>query len=98
MRICIVGGGIVGLTSGLYLARRAADANNNSSLNLDSDFAISDLVDKATTMRDRSTDSALEVTVLTDATTPNTTADGAAGIWGPYLLKDTPVEDQRCCN
>ncbi len=26
MRICIVGGGIVGLTTGLYLQRRAANA------------------------------------------------------------------------
>ncbi len=40
-------------------------------------------------------DSRLSVTVLTDRTTPHTTADGAAGIWGPYLLTGTPLGDQE---
>ncbi|XP_076061167.1 D-amino acid oxidase 2 isoform X5 [Oratosquilla oratoria] len=31
------------------------------------------------------------VRIVTEATTPHTTADGAAGLWGPYIIEDTPV-------
>ena len=62
MKIVIVGGGIVGISTALYLKRR-----------------------------DRSAD----VTIVSDKITPETTADGAAGIWGIYLLKNTPIEKQR---
>ena len=62
MRIVIAGGGIIGLTTGLYLLERNAGH---------------------------------EVTIVTAVTSPDTTADGAAGIWGPYLLGDTPIERQR---
>jgi glycine/D-amino acid oxidase-like deaminating enzyme len=62
MRVCVVGGGIIGLSTALYLKRN---------------------------------DKSLDITIVTDKITPETTADGAAGIWGIYLLKGTPVEQQR---
>lgn len=34
---------------------------------------------------------AIQVTVLSDQFTPNTTGDGSAGLWGPYLLGGTPT-------
>ncbi|TRY62045.1 hypothetical protein TCAL_11069, partial [Tigriopus californicus] len=61
MKIAIVGGGIIGISTALFLKQ-----NSNH-----------------------------DVTIVTEKTTPNTTADGAAGIWGPYLLDETPVPDQR---
>ena len=63
MKIVIVGGGIIGLTTGLYLKKTFKDLD--------------------------------DVTIVTDKITPNTTADGAAGIWGIYLLTDTPIEQQK---
>ena len=62
MRICIVGGGIIGLSTALYMKRK---------------------------------DKSLDITIISDKVTPETTADGAAGIWGIYLLKGTPIEQQR---
>ena len=62
MKIVIVGGGIIGLSTGLYLKKN--DIN-------------------------------FDVTIVSDKITPETTADGAAGIWGIYLLTDTPIEQQR---
>ncbi len=56
---------------------------------------ISDCVDPPSSPSESELDRRMEVTVLTDRTTPETTADGAAGIWGPYLITDTPVDDQR---
>lgn len=32
------------------------------------------------------------VTVFADSFTPNTTGDGSAGLWGPYVLGDTSDE------
>lgn len=37
------------------------------------------------------TGSPVEVTVLSEAFSPNTTGDGSAGLWGPYLLGGTPT-------
>lgn len=34
-------------------------------------------------------DGTFEVNVLSDRFTPNTTGDGSAGLWGPYLLGST---------
>ena len=34
-----------------------------------------------------------DVTVFADLFTPNTTGDGSAGLWGPYVLGDTSDED-----
>ena len=65
MKICIVGGGIIGLSTALYLKKFAKNRRD------------------------------YEVTIVTEKTTPETTADGAAGIWGIYLLRGTPVETQR---
>ena len=62
MKICVVGGGIIGLSTALYLKRN---------------------------------DKNLDITIITEKLTPETTADGAAGIWGIYLLKGTPVDQQR---
>ncbi|XP_065569577.1 D-aspartate oxidase-like [Artemia franciscana] len=39
--------------------------------------------------------SAVSVTLIADKFSPNTTGDGAAGLWGPYLLGDTPHEKIR---
>ncbi|XP_028895278.2 D-aspartate oxidase [Zeugodacus cucurbitae] len=38
----------------------------------------------------KSTGSPADVTVLSEALTPNTTGDGSAGLWAPYLLSGTP--------
>ena len=65
MKVVIVGGGIIGLSTGLYLLRHPLP------------------------------DLKLDVTIVTEKLTPDTTADGAAGIWGPYLLKGTKEELQR---
>ena len=62
MKICIVGGGIIGLSTALYLKRQ---------------------------------DKSLDVTIISEKVTPETTADGAAGIWGIYLIRDTPKEQQK---
>ena len=62
MRICIIGGGIIGVSTGVALLQRFRD---------------------------------VQVNIVTERTTPDTTADGAAGIWGPYLLKGTKEELQR---
>ncbi|XP_015603655.1 D-aspartate oxidase [Cephus cinctus] len=35
----------------------------------------------------------LSVTIFGEVFTPNTTGDGSAGLWGPYILGDTPSED-----
>ncbi|XP_017462822.1 PREDICTED: D-amino-acid oxidase-like [Rhagoletis zephyria] len=35
--------------------------------------------------------SPVEVTVISEAFSPNTTGDGSAGLWGPYLLGGTPT-------
>ena len=43
----------------------------------------------------KKTDIELDVTIISEKITPETTADGAAGIWGIYLLKDTPIEQQK---
>lgn len=38
----------------------------------------------------------IDLTVLADCFTPNTTGDGAAGLWMPYLLgTDTSLETQK---
>ena len=62
MKVCIVGGGIIGLSTALYLKK--FDKN-------------------------------LDVTIVTEKITPDTTADGAAGIWSIFLLADTPIEKQK---
>ncbi|XP_055914764.1 D-aspartate oxidase isoform X2 [Eupeodes corollae] len=32
-----------------------------------------------------------KVSIISDLYTPNTTGDGSAGLWGPYLMGDTPA-------
>ncbi|XP_053962432.1 D-aspartate oxidase [Anastrepha ludens] len=39
----------------------------------------------------KSAGSPVEVTVISEAFSPNTTGDGSAGLWGPYLLGGTPT-------
>lgn len=34
-----------------------------------------------------------DVKIFADAFSPNTTGDGSAGLWGPFLLSDTPIEN-----
>lgn len=37
----------------------------------------------------------VKITVITEQLSPNTTADGSAGFWEPYLLSETPEQDIR---
>ena len=37
----------------------------------------------------------IDVTIVSDKLTPETTADGAAGIWSIFLLGDTPIDKQK---
>ena len=62
MKVVVVGGGIIGLSTALYIKENEKTA---------------------------------DVTIVSEKITPETTADGAAGIWGIYLLTDTPIEQQR---
>ena len=32
----------------------------------------------------------IDITIVSDTFSPNTTGDVAAGLWGPYLLGNTP--------
>lgn len=34
-----------------------------------------------------------DVKIFADAFSPDTTGDGSAGLWGPFLLSDTSPED-----
>lgn len=34
-----------------------------------------------------------QVTIFAEKFSPNTTGDGSAGLWSPYILNDTPVEN-----
>ncbi|XP_070168371.1 D-aspartate oxidase-like isoform X1 [Polyergus mexicanus] len=34
-----------------------------------------------------------DVKIFADAFSPDTTGDGSAGLWGPYLLGDTPIDN-----
>lgn len=34
--------------------------------------------------------SAVEVVIISEEFSPNTTGDGSAGLWGPYLMGSTP--------
>ena len=34
----------------------------------------------------------VDVTLISEKFSPETTGDGAAGVWGPYLLGSTPEE------
>lgn len=34
----------------------------------------------------------VSVTIFTENVSPNTTGDVSAGLWTPYLMKDTPEE------
>ena len=34
-----------------------------------------------------------DVKIFADAFSPDTTGDGSAGLWTPFLLGDTPAED-----
>jgi D-amino-acid oxidase len=35
----------------------------------------------------------VHITLIAEKFSPETTSDGAAGIWGPYLLGDTPPQN-----
>ena len=41
-------------------------------------------------------DPSIDVTIITKALSPYTCSDVAAGIWIPYILRDTPMELQMC--
>ncbi|XP_058792949.1 D-aspartate oxidase [Phymastichus coffea] len=56
MRVCVVGAGIIGITSAIAVKEAFPSA---------------------------------EVTVFGETFSPNTTGDGSAGLWGPYILTNT---------
>jgi glycine/D-amino acid oxidase-like deaminating enzyme len=60
MKIGVIGGGIIGVTTALCLKENVACD--------------------------------VDVTVVTEKTSPETTGDGAAGIWGLYLVQATPEQ------
>lgn len=35
----------------------------------------------------------VDITIIAEEVSPNTTGDGAAGLWSPYFLGDTPEND-----
>ena len=37
-------------------------------------------------------DPSLDITIIAEKFSPDTTSDGAAGIWSPLFLGDTPAE------
>ena len=39
-------------------------------------------------------DPTLELTIISDKFSPDLTSDGAAGLWEPVFLKNTPMEKQ----
>lgn len=59
-RVCVVGAGVVGLTTALRLLQAAGGPGR------------------------------LALTVVASGTGPDTTSAGAAGVWGPYRLSNTP--------
>lgn len=59
-QICVIGGGIIGVTSALAIKEKFPNFN---------------------------------VTIFADKYTPNTTGDGSAGFWDPYLIQETPDVD-----
>jgi len=60
VKICVVGAGIIGLSSAISIQKKFPNA---------------------------------EIQIVADIFSPDTTGDGAAGIWGPYLLGSTPEND-----
>ena len=59
MRIAVVGGGVVGITTATRVQTEIPNVH---------------------------------VTVFSEDFTPDTTGDGAAGIWGPFLDQGTPPD------
>ncbi len=43
----------------------------------------------------KSADPSVDVTILAKSCSPETCSDVAAGIWEPFILRDTPMELQR---
>jgi len=86
MKVCVVGGGIVGLTSALYMARKVKEGKDD----LD-DIQVSKgyirLLDSRVFVR--------QITVVSEKMSPWTTGDVAAGIWGPFLIGGDDLDRQR---
>ncbi len=61
MKVGVIGGGIIGVTTALCLKESEESSN-------------------------------YDVTIVTEKITPETTGDGAAGIWGLYLVQATPEQ------
>ena len=40
-------------------------------------------------------DPSLDITIIAEKFSPETTSDGAAGIWSPTFLGDTPMETRK---
>jgi len=59
VKVAVVGGGIIGLSSAYCLKQKYPD---------------------------------LDVSLISEEYSPDTTGDGAAGLWTPYLLSDTSPE------
>ncbi len=76
LRVCIVGAGAAGLTTALRLLQ-LQDPHRPAAASASSSH-------KPRPKRP------IEVTILADAFEGDTTSAGAAGLWGPYKLSDTP--------
>ena len=49
----------------------------------------------STAIRLQDADPSLDITIIAEKFSPNTTSDGAAGFWCPTFMEDTPMESQR---
>ena len=65
VNICVIGGGIIGLSTAVNVARLSVPGYR------------------------------VHVTLIAERFSPDTTGDGSAGFWQPYLSSDTPLEKIR---
>lgn len=64
-RVCVIGAGIIGLSTAYRLQDAAPD---------------------------------VDITVMSEDFSPNTTGDGSAGFWRPYFIAGTSDEVVRCAS
>ncbi|GLC46523.1 hypothetical protein PLESTF_000956400 [Pleodorina starrii] len=83
LRVCVVGGGVAGLTTALRLLQ----INRGYRPNPNPPTAPADAAVAAAPKQPLRP---VEVTVLASGFGSETTTAGAAGLWGPYKLSDTP--------
>lgn len=93
LRVCIVGGGVVGLTTALRLLQlNYGPGSSSTASTICSSLSVKSpvLVGPPVTRRP------VEVTIVAAAFGADTTTAGAAGLWGPYKLSNTPEHLINC--